>query len=107
LREFPEAAKQFSSGLSQHQETPLQVVQRRKLEQELKEAESERSFLDRLTVDLEAGEEFEETAPRKTAKKPKFSFEDPSSWTNKQIDNFRSYEGKNSKGKISCEEGSK
>lgn len=62
-------------AFSQAMESPLQSAQRRKIEQEMEHAQDE-------------DESFKE-----------FNFEDPSSWSEQQVDNFRSYSGSNAKGK--------
>jgi len=116
LREFPEAAKQFTSGMSQFAESPLQAAQREKLLQEIHELKGEEDYFGRLTGDNQksksfgendiksdmsemGNESFDVNKPRMPNQKPKFDFNDSSTWTDKQIDNFRAYEGKNAKGK--------
>lgn len=112
LREFPELQKQFSSGLAQFSESPLQRAQREKLGAETNELKNEESFLDRLMGDERNGERPQpsgaaemESAEEPTQKgaptKPKVKYDskDPSTWTDKQIDKFRSVEGKSLKAK--------
>lgn len=97
LREFPEAAKQFSTGLAQFTESPLQRAQRQKLEQELAEGKNEESYLNRLMGGNQPSQEQAIPSADEVEQKPKFDFQDPSNWTNKQLDQFRTLEGKSAK----------
>ena len=114
----PELAKNLGSqltGLSRAGETPLQKAQRLKLEQEMDQVKGEESYLDRLMRG--AREEQPSESPPNTAqggvkpedissptgkpKQPKVKFDqnDPTTWTDKQINQFRSMEGRTAKAK--------
>jgi hypothetical protein len=112
LREFPELQKQFSSGLSQVSESPLQKAQRLKLEAETGELKGEQSYLDRLMSGEQNGEQPQhpgaeemEAAEAPTQKgastKPKVKYDpnDATTWSDKKINQLRSIEGKTSKAK--------
>lgn len=116
LREFPEAAKNFTSGLHQFTETPLQKAQRRKLEQETDQNKGEESFFSKLMGGQAEDQEYEPyerkalpsfmeetteeiTQPKKrqlpgaTRGRQAFDEQDPTTWTDDQIRKFRSYKG--------------
>lgn len=69
------------TAFSQALESPLQGAQRKKIEQEISMAQGE-------------NEDFSQ-----------FNFEDPSTWSDQQVDNFRSYAGPNAKGKTLAKKG--
>lgn len=106
LQEFPEVAKQFSSGMSQFSESPLQKALRKKLKHETNQLKDEEGYFSRLMGDEgeqepsagHAAEMEEGIKPGKTAK-PKFDYKNPSTWSDQEIDKFRSLEGKSTKAK--------
>lgn len=118
LKEFPEVAKEFTSGLSRFNESPLQKAQRENLELETGQMRGEEEAYNRLTRgdqpqearEMESGmpdemeeEPIERVAPKRNLHAPKkasaakFNRDDPSTWTDKQVNAFRSYSGKNVK----------
>lgn len=116
LAGHPELAKQIGSQLSGMGETPLQAAQRRKLQFDLEQAQGDESFFNKImrgedqedereadfqqANDIGAEGEFEPERGTTSKRAPaKFDPNDPSTWTKKQIDNFRSYQGDNRKGK--------
>lgn len=114
LSSFPEQQKALSEQLYQSRETPLQKAQRLKMEQEINSLNTEEDFFNRLTSGNKNenpsemqdkdiyGIPLEET-PYRTSKskksEDKFDYNDPSTWTDKQINQFRSIEGKSAKAK--------
>lgn len=128
LSEHPELAKQLGGQLSRYGRkplSPLEEAQRQKLLLENKAMQGEEDYFNRLMggnqkdtddqPDMNArpgGRTFEdefgatperarpgeEEAPRKSAQR-KFDYNDPSSWSDKEINNFRSFEGKSPKAK--------
>lgn len=96
LKDFPDAAKQFTTGMSQFSETPLQKAQRLKLEQEIESSKGEENYFNQFSKE---GNESNGLNTPRGAPMAKFDANDPSTWSDKQINNFRAYEGKNAKGK--------
>jgi len=122
LSEHPELAKQLGGQLSQYGKKPLNALE----EEQLRQLKSEEDYLSKLmgngrqasedqpvmnnarpgrTFEDEFGatsekEEPEESfTPSRTKAKPQFNYQDPSTWSNKQIDEFRAIEGKSAKAK--------
>lgn len=100
LKDFPEVAKQFHSGL----ESPLQRAQRQKLELEMTEGREENSYLDQLLrggqePSPQPGIEMAQEGDYLPGKEREFDSNDPTSWTDQQIDKFRSIQGKTAKAK--------
>ena len=120
----PDIADKLVGHLSRTMETPLQGAQRKKILSDIEQSEGENSYFKRLMSGDENAEndqdygmgEDEGGAPldvsgrgnagenglatSQKAKNPgKFNADDPESWSPKQINSFRAYQGNNAKGK--------
>ncbi len=116
LKNHPELAKQFSSGMAHFSESPLQAAQRRKLEGETAQLQSDENYFARLTSggqknapqynepeETPFGMYNEEETPAegftpKTPKQAKFDLENPVTWTDANIRQFKAYKGPSKKG---------
>ena len=117
LQEFPDVAQQLTSSLSRAGETPLQRAQREKIDLENKQLMDEDSYYNQLMGGQKkspyepthmvqgnelgmAGEDAQEERPsRGRAAAKEFDYNDPNSWSDKQIDQFRAIESKSPKAK--------